>query len=133
MSDYVPADGSLNVSQEAHDFMSSLEYNSKISKSTQISLFMIKQKNDFFKFGFAIGYTKRLDIDSTNFNLSKDISSRNFPLEAYRLIITEEAIEREMSIGGLLSAYADAGLLHLKQELEAGKDLIEILGYSRDM
>ena len=38
-------------------------------------------------------------------------------------------MERKMSIGGLLSAYADAGLLHLKQELEAGKDLLEILGF----
>jgi hypothetical protein len=127
MSDDVPADGSLDVSPEVHDFMSSLEYNPKISSSTKLALFKTKQKNDFFKFGFAIGYTKKLSIDSTNSNLSRDISSRNFPLDAYRLIIEEEAIKRKMSIGGLLSAYADAGLLHLKQELESGKDLMEIL------
>ena len=128
MSEYVPLDGSLDVSPEAHAFMETLEFNPKISESTKLSLFNTKQKNDFFKFGFAIGYTKRLEIDPSNVNLNKDISSRNFPLDAYRLIIEEEAIERKMSIGGLLSIYADAGLLHLKEELEAGKNLMEILG-----
>jgi len=129
MSDDAPVDGSLDVSPEVHDFMNSLEYNPKIAEATKLTLFKTKQKNDFFKFGFAIGYTKKLEIDPSNANLTKDISSRNFPLDAYRLIIEDEAIEREMSIGGLLSAYADAGLLHLKQELEAGKDLMEIMGF----
>ena len=129
MSKDAPGNGSLDVSPEAHAFMNDLEYNPKLSESTKLALFNVKQKNEFFRFGFALGFTKRLEIDSTNSNLSKDISSRNFPLDAYRLIIEEEAIERKMSIGGLLSAYADAGLLHLKQELEAGKDLLEILDF----
>ena len=129
MSDYVPADGSLDVSQNAHDFMNSMEYNPKLTILTKMALFNTKQKNEFFRFGFAVGYTKKLDIDTTKSKLNKDISSRNFPLEGYRTLIEQEAIERKMSIGGLLSAYADAGLLHVKEELESGKDLLEILGF----
>lgn len=133
MSDYVPADGTLDVSQEVHDFMSSLEYNPKISEATKLALFKEQRKNDIFRFGFAIGYTLKLDLLSLKSKDRKTVSPRGFPLDAYRAIIEEEAIERKMSIGGLLSAYADAGLLYLKKELEDGKDLIEILGFQRVM
>ena len=128
MSEYVPLDGTLDVYPEVHDFMTSLEYNPKISEATRILLFKEKQKNDFFRFGFSIGYTKKLDLIVKKSKDRRTISPRSFPYDAYRTIIEEEAIQRKMSIGGLLSAYADAGLLHLKQELEAGKGLIEILG-----
>ena len=128
MSEYVPLDGTLDVYPEVHDFMTSLEYNPKISEATRLLLFKEKQKNDFFRFGFSIGYTKKLDLIVTKSKDRRTIAPRSFPYDAYRTIIEEEAIQRKMSIGGLLSAYADAGLLHLKQELEAGKDLIEILG-----
>ena len=128
MSEYVPLDGTLDVYPEVHDFMTSLEYNPKISEATRLLLFKEKQKNDFFRFGFSIGYTKKLDLIVKKSKDRRTISPRSFPYDAYRTIIEEEAIQRKMSIGGLLSAYADAGLLHLKQELEAGKGLIEILG-----
>ena len=128
MSEYIPLDGTLDVHPEVHDFMTSLEYNPKISKATRLLLFKEKQKNDIFRFGFSIGYTKKLDLIVKKSKDRRTISPRSFPHDAYRTIIEEEAIQRKMSIGGLLSAYADAGLLHLKQELEAGKDLIEILG-----
>ena len=36
MSDYVPADGTLDVSPEVHDFMNSLEYNPKISEEQNL-------------------------------------------------------------------------------------------------
>ena len=127
MSNDVPADGTLDVSPEVHDFMSSLEYNLKTLEGTKLALFKEQRKNDIFQFGFAIGYTKKLDLLSLKSKDRKTIAPRGFPYDAYRTVIEEEAIERKMSIGGLLSAYADAGLLHLKQELEAGKDLIEIL------
>ena len=129
MSDYVPADGTLDVSPEVHDFMSSLEYNSKISNSTKLALFKEQRKNDIFRFGFAIGYALKLDLLFLRSKDRKTVAPRGFPYDAYRTIIEEEAIERKMSIGGLLSAYADAGLLYLKKELEDGKDLIEILGF----
>ena len=98
-------------------------------EGTKLALFKEQRKNDIFQFGFAIGYTKKLDLLSLKSKDRKTIAPRGFPYDAYRTIIEEEAIERKMSIGGLLSAYADAGLLHLKQELEAGKDLLEILGF----
>jgi len=128
MSEYVPLEGTLDVCLEVHDFMTSLEYNPKISEATRLLLFKEKQKNDFFRFGFSIGYTKKLDLIAKKSKDRRTIAPRSFPYDAYRTIIEEEAIQRKMSIGGLLSAYADAGLLYLKQELEAGKDLIEILG-----
>lgn len=129
MSDDIPADGTLDVSPEAHDFMIMLEYNPKISEATKLALFKEQRKNDIFQFGFALGYTKKLDFLSSKSKDRKTIAPRGFPYDAYRTIVEEEAIKRKMSIGGLLSAYADAGLLHLKQEIEAGKDLLEILGF----
>ena len=39
MGDYVPADGTLDVSPEVHDFMNSVEYNPKISEGTKLALF----------------------------------------------------------------------------------------------
>ena len=129
MSDYVPLDGTLDVSPEVHDFMSSLEYNPKISDGTKLTLFKEQRKNDILQFGIAIGYTKKLDLLFLKSNDRKTIAPRGFPYDAYRTIIEDEAIERKMSIGGLLSAYADAGLLYIKHELESGKDLIEIMGF----
>ena len=128
MSDYLPADGTLDVSPEVHDFMNTLEYNPKISTGTTLALFKEQRKNDIFKFGFAIGYSKNLDLLFLKSGDRKTIAPRGFPYDAYRTIVEQEAIERKMSIGGLLSAYADAGLLHIKEGLESGKDLIEILG-----
>jgi len=129
MSDDAPVDGSLDVSPEVHDFMNSLEYNSKISEGTKLALFKEQRKNDIFQFGFAVGYSKKLDLLFLKSQDRKTVAPRGFPYDAYRTILQEEAIERKMSIGGLVSAYADAGLLHLKQELEAGKDLMEIMGF----
>ena len=129
MSEYVPLDGSLDVSPEAHTFMSTLEYNPKISEATKLALFKEQRKNDIFRFEFAIGYIKKLDLLILKSKDWKSVAPRGFPYDAYRTIVEDEAIEREMSIGGLLSAYADAGLLYLKHELEAGKDLMEILDF----
>ena len=37
------------------------------------------------------------------------------------------AVKRKMSIGALISAYADAGLLYLKSRIDSGKDLMELV------
>ena len=44
MSDYVPADGTLDVSPEVHDFMNSLEYNPKISEGTKLLVQRAKEE-----------------------------------------------------------------------------------------
>ena len=46
MSDDIPADGTLDVSPEVHDFMTSLEYNPKIAEGTKLALFKEQRKND---------------------------------------------------------------------------------------
>ena len=129
MSDFVPKEGSLDVSQTVHDFMSTIEHNPKQGESDRLKLFGVNQKNDIFKLGFAIGYVHRLEFISVEGEERKTVSPRGFPMKNYRTFLNEEAIERKMSIGGLLSAYAEAGLRHLQQHLDAGKDVLELIEY----
>ena len=127
MSDYVPKEGSLDVSKSVHDFMNTIEYNPKKGEYDQLKLFGVNQKNEIFKLGFAIGYVHQLEFISVEEGERKTVSPRGFPMKNYRTFLNEEAIERKMSIGGLLSAYADAGLLHLQQHLDGGNDLMELI------
>ena len=127
MSDYVPKEGSLDVSKSVHDFMNTIEYNPKKGEYDQLKLFGVNQKNEIFKLGFAIGYVHQLEFISVEGEERKAVSPRGFPMDNYRKFLNEEAIERKMSIGGLLSAYADAGLLHLQQHLDGGNDLMELI------
>ena len=127
MSDYTPKDGSLDVSETVHDFMNTIEHNPKKGEYNRLKLFGVNQKNEMFKLGFAIGYVHQLKLTSEEGEERKTVSPRGFPMENYRKFLNEEAIERKMSIGGLLSAYADAGLRHLQQHLDAGNDLMELI------
>jgi hypothetical protein len=127
MSDYVPKPGTLEVSETVHDFMSTIEHDPKKGEFDQLKLFFTKNKNEIFKLGFAIGYVNQLEFISVGGEGRNTVAPRGFPMENYRKILNEEAIERKMSIGGLLSAYADAGLRHLQQHLDTGKDVMELL------
>jgi len=127
MSDYVPKEGSLDVSKTVHDFMSTIEYNPKKGEYDQLKLFGVNQKIEMFKLGFAIGYVHQLGFIPKEKGDRNTVAPRGFPMDNYRKFLNEEAIERKMSIGGLLSAYADAGLLHLQQHLDGGNDLMELI------
>jgi hypothetical protein len=47
-------------------------------------------------------------------------------MDDYRFLLTFEAVERQLSIGGLVSAYADAGLRYLQQHVEADRNPLEL-------
>ena len=49
MSDFVPKEGSLDVSKTVHDFMSTIEHNPKKGEYDQLKLFDVNQKNEIFK------------------------------------------------------------------------------------
>ena len=127
MSDYIPKDGTLDVSETVHDFMNTIEHNPKKGVYDQLKLFGVNQKIEMFKLGFSIGYVHQLEFIPKEKGERNTVAPRGFPMENYRKFLNEEAIERKMSIGGLLSAYADAGLCHLQQHLDDGNDLMELI------
>jgi len=115
MSEYIPKDGSLDVSKTVHEFMSTIEYHPKKDDGRQFKL--LKEKTEIFKLGFAIGYTNDLAFLENVSDERMTISPRGFPMENYRQLLEKEAIRREISIGGLVSKYADAGLIFLRQNM----------------
>lgn len=128
MSEYIPKDGSLDVSKTVHDFMFTIEYDPKKLVFDQLKLFSNTQKIEIFKLGFSIGYVNGIFFKNKEGSKNrKTVAPRGFPMAAYRMILEEEAIQRKMSIGALISAYADAGLLHLKSHIDSGKDLMELM------
>lgn len=125
MSKFVSEPGSLMVSEEVHDFMSTLSYKSKEPfVGDVLKLFPSKSNVEIFKLGFAIGYV--LNLDPVDVPRKQDISIRGFPLDAYRTFVEEEAISTRSTIGSLLSTYADAGLRFLKSHIESGKDISQL-------
>ena len=81
-----------------------------------------------FKLGFSIGFVHRTIMkDEGKTKDRKTVAPRGFPMNAYRMILHEEAVERKMSIGALISAYADAGLLLLKEHLDSDKNLMDLI------
>jgi|GEM_PF-1958499 len=128
MSEYIPKDGSLDVSKTVHEFMSTIEYDPKKQTFEELKLFTSTQKIEIFKLGFSIGYVNGLLSEGNKENGDrKTVAPRGFPMDSYRLVIEEEAVKRKMSIGALISAYADAGLLYLKSHIDSGKDLMELV------
>ena len=123
MSDLAVKDGTLEISKEAHIFLEELEYNPKKQVFDKIKFFGVNQKNDIFKLGFSIGYVMKLEFRDSDAASRMTIAPRGFAYDAYRTFLEDEAVQRKMSIGGLLSAYANAGLLFLKEHLENGRDI----------
>tara|TARA_B110000459_G_C16401190_1_gene398710 strand:- start:373 stop:777 length:405 start_codon:yes stop_codon:yes gene_type:complete len=126
MSDLAVKDGTLEISKEAHIFLEELEYNPKKQIFDQIKFFGVNQKNDIFKLGFSIGYVRGLEFRDSEAASRMTIAPRGFAYDAYRTFLEDEAVQRKMSIGGLLSAYANAGLLHLKEHLDSGKSILDL-------
>lgn len=128
MSEYVPKDGTLDVSKTVHEFMSTIEYDPKENVSNRLKLFKNTQKIEMFKLGFSIGFVHGTIMkDEGKTKDRKTVAPRGFPMNAYRMILHEEAVERKMSIGALISAYADAGLLLLKEHLDSDKNLMDLI------
>ncbi len=126
MSDFEVKDGTLEISKEAHSFLDDLEYNPKKHIFDQIKFFGVNQKNDIFKLGFSIGYVMQLEFRDSDAASRMTIAPRGFTYDAYRTFLENEALHRKMSIGGLLSAYANAGLLYLKKHLANGKSILDL-------
>lgn len=127
MAEYISKDGTLDISKEAHTFLEQLELNPKKGEYDQLKFFGVNKKNDIFKLGFSIGYVNELEFVDSEASSRMTIAPRGFIYNEYRTFLEEEAIQRKMSIGGLLSAYANAGLLHLRDHLASGRSIIELL------
>lgn len=127
MSVYKPKDGTLEISKEAHSFMEELELKPGKSEFDKIKFFGVQKKNDIFKLGFSIGYVNNLNFVESEASSRMTIAPRGFIYNEYRTFLEEEAIQKKMSIGGLLSAYANAGLLFLRDHLADGKSIIDLL------
>lgn len=130
MSKFAVKDGTLEISKEAHSFLDDLEFNPKKHIFDQIKFFGVNQKNDIFKLGFSIGYVMKLEFRDSDAASRMTIAPRGFAYDAYRTFLEDEAVQRKMSIGGLLSAYANAGLLHLKEHLASGKSILDLLDFN---
>jgi hypothetical protein len=116
----IPKLGSLYVSESAHAFLTTTVYNSEPSEDSPFTAIV-----EAFRFAFALGYSNGLKIKSKG--TTKTVAPRQFTVTEY-LDILESNIDSEYtSLGGLASAYAEAGVKLMIDWADSGKSILSIL------
>ena len=70
----------------------------------------------------------RLSLEIRDFSgTTHDIAPRGFDFETYKTIFSDTLEKLEIGVGLYLSQLADAGLRHLKQHLDSGGDVVDLL------
>jgi len=112
--------GSLSVSVDAHRFLTSLLSNDDPSLDSPFTTII-----DAFRFAFALGYSKEIKKKSTG--KAKTVSPRNFSVIDFTDILENEISKEFSSLGGLISAYAEAGVELMIDAVKSRRSLFSLL------
>ena len=115
-----PKLGSLSVSENAHAFLTSTVYNDEPVIDSPFSAIV-----EAFRFAFALGYSKGMKIKSKG--PTKGVAPRQFTVTDYVDILENEIDSEYSSLGGLVSAYAEAGTKEMMDWVDSGKTIMSLL------
>ena len=113
--------GSVGISNISHDLLSSLVYEK--DKFTQDKPF--SSIVEAFRFAFALGYSK--NEKSQKSGKKEGIAPRQFVVDEYLHLIKDEVLEKNTSLGNLISEYAEGGCNLIEKHLSSGKTISQLL------
>ena len=114
--------GVAELSIELHEFISSLVFKNDEKTNLERPFETIGYA---FSFAFSLGYIKngREKVRSPK----KDISVRGFRPESFKILIETECNSESLSLGALISEYAEFGSKEMQKHLEAGGNILQLL------
>ena len=112
--------GTLQLSTDMHGYISTL-----INSESPLIDNPFDSIVEAFRFAFSLGYfnNKSKKIGSP----SQTVSPRGFVAKDYEVLIAEECKTRDVSLGGLISEYAEAGLEMMKGHQSSGGLILDLL------
>jgi hypothetical protein len=112
--------GSLQLSTEMHAFISSL-----VNSDSSLVDNPFESIVEGFRFAFSLGYlhgkTKKIGASS------QGIAPRGFVAKDYEVLIADQCQERGISLGGLISEYAEAGVEIMAEHQSSGGTILDLL------
>lgn len=114
--------GVAELSIELHNFISSLVFNNNNKLDSDQPFETI---GNAFRFAFALGFQSdsRVSLSSKR----KDIGVRGFRPEEFRILIEDMAFSEGLSLGAVISEYAESGAIQMKNFFDNGKDILRLL------
>jgi hypothetical protein len=112
--------GSLSVSEKAHAFLVTTVYSEEPTQDAAFTSIV-----EAFRFAFALGYSKELKEKAVG--ITKTVSPRQFTVMDYVDILEDEISKEYSSLGGLASAYAEAGAGLMMKSQGDGKTILSLL------
>ena len=115
-----PKLGSVFVSEKSHSFLTTTVQKSEPNQDAPFSAIV-----EAFRFAFALGYSREEKIKPTG--TTKTVAPRQFIVNEYTDILENELTKEYSSLGGLVSAYAEAGTKVMMDWVESGKTIMSLL------
>ena len=115
-----PKLGSLSVSENAHTFLSNLVTTNASERDSPFTSIV-----EAFRFAFSLGYSKNIKLSTKG--ITKTVSPRQFIVNEYTDILEDDLTKEYSSLGGLVSAYAEAGTMVMMDWVESGKTIMSLL------
>jgi len=112
--------GSLQLSTEMHGFISSL-VNSDSSSVDNPFESIVEGFRFAFSLGFFHGKTKKIGPSS------QGIAPRGFVAKDYEVLIADQCQKIGISLGGLISEYAEAGVELMAEHHASGGLILDLL------
>ena len=115
-----PKLGNLSVSENAHTFLSNLVTTNAAERDSPFSSIV-----EAFRFAFSLGYSKNIKLNTKG--ITKTVSPRQFIVNEYTDILENDLTKEYSSLGGLVSAYAEAGTKVMMDWVDSGKTIMSLL------
>jgi len=120
MTQEEPKTGTLHLTSSSHAFVSEL-----VDRKDSALDNPFESRVEAFRFAFALGYAlgKSMKVEAP----TQTVSPRGFIAKDYAVIVGEESSEKGMSLGGLISEYAEAGCVVMKEHLASGGQILDLM------
>ena len=117
-----PKDGVAELSLNSHNFISTLVFK---NDGDSVSDRPFETIGHAFRFAFGLGFRK--DSRESLTNPRKDIGVRGFRPEDFRTLVEDLCVAESLSLGALISEYAEFGSKEMQKHLEAGGNILQLL------
>ena len=113
--------GSVGISEGSHKLLVSLVQNEELPDEDRPFTSIVEA----FRFAFALGYSK--NEKSQKSGKKEGIAPRQFVVDKYLHLIKDEVLEKNTSLGNLISEYAEGGCNLIEKHLSTGKTISQLL------
>lgn len=113
--------GSVGISENSHSLLVSLVFDESLANEDRPFTSIVEA----FRFAFALGYNNNLKSEKTGKNVT--VAPRQFIVNDYLHLLSEEISQTNKSLGGLISEYAEGGCKLILEHIEKNNLLYELI------